>query len=353
MLRKLWPLALVLVCCLTFLFPASALAKAMRPMNLYGGISVQVSSTCPTATDVVNLPFDSKIQSITVSGQTNGSLKLYDTAGQINETVSSSSYSFTTTKSDLLQACLTTGSTGSLSYSGQINLYSANYAGYGVTGLAAQSNTYTSMTGSWTIPTANCDKLNREKSSASIWIGFGALPYTGSQSLEQIGTEVQCNYLGRAYQAVDEMVPSDSGHVVITSACSDSNQTSCSSVNATVQSGDAISAKISYIGNGNFLMQEYDATQHWYVNVTRSQPGSDQPSARYSAEWIQEKPDAVLTDFGQVDFTDCYADGAAIRNAGPAVEQFTIKPDGSNTIKAQPLGLTGSGSNFSVLFENH
>ena len=348
MFRKVYPwcAAIFAALCLMLSFVGSASA------NLYGPQTVSVSAHCPSMQSIVNLPLDSN-QSITVYGSTNGSVKLVDKDGHINKVVSSSSYSFTTTSSDLLQACLVSGTSGSLSFAGQLNIYSANWAGYGVAGFANAPNTYTVMTGSWVVPTANCSNLNNEKSSAATWIGFGSLPYTGSSSLEQIGTEIQCNYFSRIYQAVEEMVPSDKTPVVITSACSDSNQTSCTTVPATVRPGDSITAKISYGGGGTFCMQEYDVTQHWYVTIARSQAGSSQPSARYSAEWIQEAPDPELTNFRQVNFTNCFVDGAAIRNAGPAVEQLTIKPNGSSTIKAQPLGLSGSGNSFSVLFENH
>jgi hypothetical protein len=302
----------------------------------------------------------SALQSITLSGQLtlhgSGSLTLSDTLGfkkTISAPDSPASYSFTTTKTDLVTACVSDSSaSGTVTFAGQLNQFSGNYAGYGVNGFNSSPNVYSIVVGSWTVPQIRCTPLV-ETSETATWIGLGGLANTGSSMLEQTGIDEQCYKGTPHYNAVTEMVPSDSSFVVIPYGCSDNNQTSCTQVSPTVNPGDSFSSEVAYTGSGNFFMQLHDATQQWHFSTTRTQTNSADLSARYTAEWIQEGPQPTLTDFGEVTFSNCAVDGYSIRNAGPIVEQYTMKQNGSSTIQAQPLGLTGDGSSFSVLFEHH
>src|SRR5690348_16095971 len=99
-----WLTVAVLVVISVALSTIGASAKSLTPANQYGPDSVTVSTSCPTATTIVNLPIDpSQTHSIKVSGNVNGSIHLIDKNGLINSDVTGSApYSFTTTSSDVL-----------------------------------------------------------------------------------------------------------------------------------------------------------------------------------------------------------------------------------------------------------
>jgi hypothetical protein len=329
-----------------------ASAKSLTPANQYGPVSVTVSTSCPTATTIVNLPIDpTQIQGIVVSGNVNGSINLFDNDGLINTDVTGSApYSFTTTSSDVLQACVTNGGSGTVSFQGQLNMFSTNWAGYTVEGFNASPNVYDTVIGTWQVPSVICKGLLRVSDSAT-WVGLGGAPNTGSSKIEQIGTEQDCAGTIQKYYAVYENYPQ--GVVRIDSACSESTN-SCN-VPAIVKANDSIYAQVSYRDNGSFLLFEEDKTQRWHVRMFESQPGSADPSVRYSAECIEEFPQQTpvsgLANFQQVTFTNCSVDAYAILLGGPSIQQLTMKHQGGATM-AQPSTLTSSGSSFSVSFVN-
>lgn len=356
MFRRFYPLLAAVLVVLplisSLLSVGEAWAKAVgSSANQYGPVSITISTPCPTMQTIATLPIDhSQLQSITVSGQVNGTAHLRDKTGAIDKIVSGS-YSFTTVNSDELDACTIGSGTSTLTLQGQLNWYSGIWAGYAVNGFNSSPNTYTTMTGSWTVPNATCSRILQENSQSSTWIGFGGVPNTGAaQMIEQIGTLQGCSYGNAEYEAVYDNYPQQ--ETAITQGCSDTNHHTCTIVPATVKAGDNITVKITYIGNGIFQLEEYDFTHHWWIVFGISQSNSNSPSVRYTAEWIEEAPPPnTLTNFGQVNFSGCSVDGYPIRKAGPIIQQITMKHNGGS-IMAQPLGLPGQGDSFSVLFEN-
>lgn len=355
-LRKLGPLFLAILAAFgitsILLLPQAAYAKTNVPTNTYGPGNVLITQHCPSMQSVVTLTMTSQLQSITLSGNVTGGVLLKDTAGNINKIVSGQ-YSFTTVATDELDACVIGGGNVTLTDHGQLNWYSGVWAGYGVNGFNSSPNTYTSIVGSWSVPSVSCaHSLFVENSQSSTWIGFGGLPNAGAaQMIEQMGTIQACSYGFPKYIGVYENYPA--APVAITSGCSDTNHQSCNSVPANVKAGDSITVKISYVGNGIFQMQEYDFTQHWWITLGESQSNSSTVSLRYTAEWIEEAPPPnKLSNFGQVNFSGCAVDGNPILSAGPIVQNIAMKHNGG-AFMAQPLGLSGNGSNFSILFENH
>src|SRR5438552_1872626 len=143
MLRKIGPLfvaVLIGIASVGLLAQTPAHAKTLMPnSNQYGLTTVQVSTHCPAMQTIVDLPIDSQIHSMTISGNANGSVHLKDKVGAI-DTIASSSYSFTTSQSDQLNACTIGGSTSTVSFQGQLNMYTENWAGYTVEGYASSPN---------------------------------------------------------------------------------------------------------------------------------------------------------------------------------------------------------------------
>src|SRR5438132_5668541 len=83
---------------------------------------------------------------------------------------------------------------------------SSNWAGYAVASPdPAAPVTYTSVSGTWVQPAANCSA--GPAGFSAFWVGLGGFSDT-SQGLEQIGTGSDCTAGGRATYAVwYELVP--------------------------------------------------------------------------------------------------------------------------------------------------
>jgi hypothetical protein len=253
---------------------------------------------------------------------------------------------------------------------------SANWAGY-VVGGSSSSTQFKSVSGSWEAPTAKCTS---GQGYSSFWVGLGgssggsssasdagswADPSSGmgsdsssSTSLEQAGTEADCNASGSpTYSAWYELVPS--GPVTVDMA---------------VHPGDHITSKVTVDG-GNVTIQLNNSTTGGSFEKTLQVSSADVSSA----EWIAEAPSTCsqgvsdctplpLTDFGTAQFSSASAtttDGhtgsisdsawqtAAVQLSPSASEQgfgaqFTSY--GSDSAGATPSSLSSDGSSFSVAY---
>jgi hypothetical protein len=105
---------------------------------------------------------------------------------------------------------------------------SSNWAGYAATGA---SGSFTSVSASWTQPTASCTSGSQY---AAFWVGLDG--YT-SKTVEQIGTEADCNGPNPQYYAWYEVYPG-------------------AGVNFTnpVSPGDKFTGTVTYQGNNAFQL---------------------------------------------------------------------------------------------------
>jgi hypothetical protein len=262
---------------------------------------------------------------------------------------------------------------------------SANWAGY-VVGGSSSAVKYKNVSGSWVVPTVKCSS---GQGFSSFWVGLGgsdasassmsdsgswsdpsAMSGSGSASssgsgsssgsatsLEQAGTEADCNASGSAgYSAWYELVPS----APVT-------------VNMPVHPGDHVTSKVTVDG-GNVTIQLSNATTGGSFEKTLQVSGADVSSA----EWIAEAPSTCsqgvsnctplsLADFGTAQFSGASAtttDGhtgtisdsawqtAAVQLSPSASQQgfgdsqFTSL--GSGSAGATPSSLSRDGSSFSV-----
>jgi hypothetical protein len=351
MLRKYLSFVFAVLAALSVVVAGKS-AKAIAPANQYGPISVTVSTSCPTATTIVNLPISQPIQSITVWGEATGSMHLYDADGNINATFQVGlPYSFTATGSDVLYACLNAGNTGTVSFQGQLNMDLDNWAGYTVEGLSASPNHYEYIIGNWQVPVILSCSFS-EVSESTQWIGLGGAQFTGSSEIEQIGTDQQCHHEVKYNTAVyQDYTKGQKGFSIITNACPITVAPPCpNSFTPSVFANDMISAQVAYQADGSFFLFETDYTQKWTARETLRPKTS---TAQYSAEWIEESqvPDMPLTNTTQVQFTNCYADGYPISSAGPSVQMLTMQPQGS-PILAQASAVQG-GNSFTISFPSH
>ena len=158
---------------------------------------------------------------------------------------------------------------------------SANWAGY-VVGGSSSATQYKSVSGSWVAPTVKCTS---GQGYSSFWVGLGGSgsssdsssmsdPSSGtgsssSTSLEQAGTEADCNTDGSAtYSAWYELVPS-----------------APVKVGMTVHPGDHITSKVTVDGS-SVTIQLTNATTGGSFEKTLPASNPDVSSA----EWIAEAP---------------------------------------------------------------
>jgi hypothetical protein len=124
------------------------------------------------------------------------------------------------------------------------------------------------VTATWTAPRVRCTAADAGASS-SVWIGLGGYN-VGSQALEQIGTEADCNELGKAeYFAFYELVPDDAVDL-----------------KAKILPGNTITASVSIIDATHVWLRMRNWTRDWIMSTKVRFLHSD----RSSAEWIVEAP---------------------------------------------------------------
>jgi hypothetical protein len=165
---------------------------------------------------------------------------------------------------------------------------SSNWSGYAVTGAA-----YSSVTGTWTEPTAHCSSTTASVTASAFWVGLGG-DSSSSHALEQAGTEADCASGSAHYSAWYELVPAASVTLPLF-----------------ISAGDRVSATVN-VQNTMVTVEVDDLTAG--KSVTKSLTMASPEVS--SAEWIAEAPSAVtnvgtevlpLTDFGSVAFSDAHA----------------------------------------------
>ena len=201
---------------------------------------------------------------------------------------------------------------------------SENWSGYAVTG-----SSFTNVTGSWTVPAVNCAITPGTRSTpaySSFWVGIDGY---SSKTVEQIGTDSDCDGSTPTYYAWYEFYPANSVEIA----------------SLEISPGNEMSAQVSYSGS------EFTVT---IANVTTgrsySKTGSVRKADRSSAEWIAEAPCCArggnflpLSDFGTVVFG---VDSTKVNNTNYATDSSQSGPIGAfPTASVQQINMvTGSGA---------
>jgi hypothetical protein len=223
---------------------------------------------------------------------------------------------------------------------------SSNWAGY-----ADTNDTFNSVASSWTEPTVNCANSNSglngllslpsllggPGAASAFWVGLDGY---NSTSVEQLGTDSDCDSGTPSYYAWYEMYPNPS--VTLPSQYP-------------VQPGDQMTALVAANSAGtSYTLSIKDATAGWTFSTTQTGSGF----ARSSAEVIAEAPSSCsilfcsevpLADFGQIN----YSGSSVINSAGTKgslasfnANEITMSDNG--TTLATPSSLSSDGSSFSV-----
>lgn len=213
---------------------------------------------------------------------------------------------------------------------------STNWSGYAVTGTS-----FTKALGSWTVPSVNCSTTPNTYSS--FWVGIDGWT---SSSVEQTGTDSDCDGSKASYYAWYEFYPNPSYEITSVS----------------VSPGNKISASVTYSGSKFTITITNETTGKSY-----SKSATVRSAARSSAEWIAEAPCCTnaggilpLSDFGTVDFGEDYTGVSSTNDATDSSTSGVISAFGSNVYESimvngtsganesVPSGLSSDGSSFTA-----
>jgi hypothetical protein len=203
--------------------------------------------------------------------------------------------------------------------SGRAEEQSTNWSGY-----AAYGQTFTEVQGSWVQPGAECGAMKGHQSAlAAFWVGLDGY---GNRTVEQIGTEADCEGTEEIYYAWYELYPE---RLFV--------------IGEEVKPEDVIHARVT---QGTLSLE--DQTAGWTATEEFSPVGLEFSSA----EWIAEAPFNRLTDFGAVGFTD--ASAATADATGPigsweADDVTLVANNGRHAaVLAGPSPLEAGGSAFTI-----
>ncbi|MBU6423786.1 MAG: hypothetical protein KGQ88_07120, partial [Chloroflexi bacterium] len=198
---------------------------------------------------------------------------------------------------------------------------SSNWSGYAATG-----GTFTSVTGTWTVPDPKASTAGAD----ATWVGIGGVT---SHDLIQAGTEATITGSGSArYDAWIELLPRSQQIVPLT-----------------VSPGDSVTVTITQQQGSDWLVSLKDTTtgRDYSTTVTYASTNS-------SAEWVEEAPSGgprilPLDDFGSVRFTDATAtaNGKTLTIAQANGQALTMINAARQPL-AQPSALGSDGASFTV-----
>jgi peptidase A4-like protein len=196
---------------------------------------------------------------------------------------------------------------------------SPTWAGYAATGAAG---TFTSVAANWMVPPVACSGAATRSSYA---VGLDG---DGTGTTEQIGTEGDCADDFGLYSGWFQIAPN--APVFFKNP---------------VKPGDAMTASVTALGGGSFMLTLFDMTQNWTQVTQQTSAAATLGSAEIVAQDPPQNGQAQpLSNFGIVDFL-----GAAINNAAitAPINEVTMVSAAGNTL-AVPSTLTGGVGNFAV-----
>jgi hypothetical protein len=199
---------------------------------------------------------------------------------------------------------------------------STNWSGYAVGGTGA-----TNVIGTWTEPAVRC--AAGENSWSAPWVGIDG---DTSNTVEQIGTDSDCQNGTPVYYAWWEMYPKRSILIPMT-----------------VSPGDSMTGQVTYQPSAGFVLTLTDDTTGATFTTTQAL----KKAMRTSVEWIMEGPSSgLLSNFGSVPFSSA---SATINGQTGSLGSFTTATpitmvSQQGAVRAAPS--KASGGSFSVTWEH-
>jgi hypothetical protein len=198
---------------------------------------------------------------------------------------------------------------------------SSNWSGY-----AASGGTFTSVTGTWTVPTVTGGQAGAD----ATWVGIGGLT---TSDLIQAGTQAMVDGSGTVrYSSWIEMLPAASQPVPLS-----------------VTAGDSVTVTITQQSGNDWLIAMKNNTIGDTYNISVQYSSSNS-----SAEWVQEAPSVgrglvALDLFGTVQFSGGSAvrDGQTMSLSALGAKAITMVNRQGQAV-AQPSTIADDGSSFTV-----
>jgi len=199
---------------------------------------------------------------------------------------------------------------------------SRNWAGY-----VAKGNTYSGVSGSWTIPNVT---PTTNMSADVTWVGIGG---AASTDLIQAGTQAISQNGQVTYQAWYELLPGSSNNVPLV-----------------IHPGDHISASIARQGTTNY----------WLITLTNNSTNQSYSATVFynsslsSAEWIEEMPSDQSYSFIPLDsFTDVpFSNAQAVVNGVSenlvSLGAYPVTMTSSSQVLASPSAIGTDNDSFTV-----
>ncbi|MCX4746369.1 G1 family endopeptidase [Kitasatospora sp. NBC_01287] len=161
----------------------------------------------------------------------------------------------------------------------------SNWGGY-----VAQGSGLKSISGSWTMPTVQCNTTN---DLFAPWIGIDGY---GSQTVEQTGVQADCSSGRAVYSAWYEMYPASPVYW--------SNP---------VSAGDTFNASVVSTTKGSYTITLTDVTKGW----TKTTKQTLRSAQNVSAEAVIESPTQSYPSFNQLNFANLTVNGQVFDNYDP------------------------------------
>jgi hypothetical protein len=199
---------------------------------------------------------------------------------------------------------------------------SQNWAGYASAGTPG---TFTSVSASWVQPAVTCTAAS---TFSSFWAGLDG---GGTPTVEQTGTEADCDAGAATYQGWFEMFPNPPVFY-----------------DNPVNPGDAMSASVAADGGGEFTLTLTDTTEGWTQTTNQTSDTAQLGSAEVIAEAPSDGTVLPLSNFGAVSFANVAANNAPISNENPSA--LTMVPTAGVT-EATPSALA-DGNAFTVTWDS-
>ena len=200
------------------------------------------------------------------------------------------------------------------------NSTSSNWSGYAVTG-----GTYRTVTASWVQPAVTCSGT----AYSSFWVGIDG---DTSGTVEQTGTEADCNGSRPVYSSWYEMYPRYPVNYP-----------------DAVAPGDHFTCSVTANGNGTFTLTLSNSTRGWTETVSTRLKRARLASAEVIAEAPSSSSGVLpLANFGTAGFSGAKVNGATLTSSTAGIDAITMQS--GSTVKAVPSGISNGA--FSVAWKH-
>jgi hypothetical protein len=194
-----------------------------------------------------------------------------------------------------------------------------NINGYNWGGYVATGSGFSSVSATWTEPSAKCNSVN---DLYAPWVGIDGY---GSSTVEQTGVATDCSSGSPFYQAWYEMYPRSPVYLSATSY--------------PVSPGNSITASVTYAGSRRYTLKLVNNSRGWTFTTTQSIS-----ARRVSAEVIIESPTGAYPNFGTISFTGATVNGSTLASYHPVA----LDPSANGVYEAHTNSL--SGGNFTMTY---